>query len=52
VNSGLSAYETIKRYSLLPQEFSAERQEITPTMKLRRRVIHEHHRDTVEGLFE
>jgi long-chain acyl-CoA synthetase len=42
VNSDLSRYEQIKRFSVLPREFSAEDDEVTPTLKLKRRVVAEH----------
>ncbi len=33
--------EQIKRFEIVPRDFSQEEGEVTPTMKLRRRVIHE-----------
>jgi long-chain acyl-CoA synthetase len=51
VNHGLARYETIKRFALLPEELSVESGELTPTLKLKRRVIHERHRETIEALY-
>jgi long-chain acyl-CoA synthetase len=42
VNRELSRYEQIKRFTILPRDFSAEEGEITPTLKLKRRVCEEH----------
>ena len=42
VNSDLSRFEQIKRFAIVPREFSAEEGEVTPTLKLKRRVIEEH----------
>ena len=41
----------IKRYVILPRDFSQEEGEVTPTLKLRRRVIHEHFADEIEKLY-
>ena len=45
-----SRYEQIKRFAVLPRDFSAEEGEITPTLKLRRRVVQEHFADAIERL--
>jgi long-chain acyl-CoA synthetase len=39
VNAKLANYETIKRFQIVPQEWSLDTGELTPTLKLRRRVI-------------
>jgi long-chain acyl-CoA synthetase len=51
VNSELSRYEQIKRYSILARDFSAEEDEVTPTLKLKRRVIQEHFAAEIEALY-
>ena len=43
--------EQIKRFVILPRDFSQEEGEVTPTLKLRRRVIHEHFADEIERLY-
>jgi long-chain acyl-CoA synthetase len=52
VNAGRSRYEQIKRFVVLPREFSLDEDEVTPTLKLRRKVILEHFADEVERLYE
>ncbi len=42
VNAERSRYEQIKRFTILDREFSLEQDEVTPTLKLRRKVIAEH----------
>ena len=42
VNRDRSRFEQIKRFAILPRDFSADEGEITPTLKLRRRVVQEH----------
>jgi long-chain acyl-CoA synthetase len=51
VNANRSGYEQIKRFVVLPRDFSAEEGEITPTLKLRRSVVHEHFADAIERLY-
>jgi long-subunit acyl-CoA synthetase (AMP-forming) len=51
VNQGLARYETIKRIAILPRELSVELGELTPTLKLKRRAIHERHREVIEALY-
>jgi long-chain acyl-CoA synthetase len=51
VNSELSRYEQIKRYAILPRDFSSEEGEVTPTLKLRRRVCQEHFAAEIEALY-
>ena len=51
VNGTLGQVEQVKRFALLDREFSAEAGEITPTLKLRRRVCEEHYRDAIEALY-
>jgi len=51
VNRDLSRYEQIKRFTILPRDFSAEEGEVTPTMKLKRRVCQEHFAAEIEGLY-
>ncbi len=51
VNQGLARYESIKRFAILPRELSVDAGELTPTMKLKRRVIAERYREEIEGLY-
>jgi long-chain acyl-CoA synthetase len=51
VNRDRTRVEQIKRFVILPRDFSPEEGEVTPTLKLRRRVIHEHFADEIEKLY-
>ena len=51
VNATLADYERIKAFRLLPSALSAERGEITPTLKKRRRAILAERRDELDALF-
>lgn len=52
VNGTLARYETIKRFAILPRELSIEEGELTPTLKLKRRVIYQNHADEIERLYD
>jgi long-chain acyl-CoA synthetase len=51
VNDGRSRFEQLKRFAILPRDFRVEDGEVTPTLKLRRRVVLEHFADVVEELY-
>jgi long-subunit acyl-CoA synthetase (AMP-forming) len=51
LNERLARYETIKRVAVLPRELTVEAGELTPTLKLKRRAIHELHKATIEALY-
>ena len=49
--AGLSEYEQIQRFALLPRAFDVEHEEVTPTMKLRRSVINDHFAGEIQALY-
>jgi long-chain acyl-CoA synthetase len=50
-NARLSRPEQVKRWRLLPVEWTAESAELTPTLKLKRRVVHSNYADVLEELY-
>jgi long-chain acyl-CoA synthetase len=48
----LARYEKIKKVALLENEFTIEGGELTPTLKVKRRVIDDKYRDVIEKLYE
>ncbi|MCW2808989.1 MAG: AMP-dependent synthetase, partial [Marmoricola sp.] len=50
-NERLSRPEQVKRWKLLPVEWTAESAELTPTLKLKRRVVHTNYADALEELY-
>lgn len=52
VNARLSAPERIRRFVLLDRELSAELDEVTPTLKIRRQVVTRHFADRLDALYE
>jgi long-subunit acyl-CoA synthetase (AMP-forming) len=51
VNATLPRSWTIKRFVILPKELSIENGELTPTMKLKRRVIKDNYIREIEGMY-
>jgi long-chain acyl-CoA synthetase len=51
VLSDLAHYEMPKKLLLLPRDFSVEGGELTPTLKVRRRIVEERHRAAIERLY-
>lgn len=49
--SDLPDYEKIKKFTLLPNAFSIERNEITPTLKLKRKVIYANYSKEIEAMY-
>ena len=44
-------YEQVKRITLLPEPFSMSRNELTNTLKVKRKVIFEHYHDVIEAMY-
>ena len=49
-NKQLSAFEAVRNFRVLPHNFSIERAELTPTLKLRRQIIRERYKDLIEEM--
>lgn len=50
-NARLARFEQIKRFKILPDEFTVDSEEMTPTMKVRRNKVVEHHAATIEAMY-
>jgi long-chain acyl-CoA synthetase len=48
----LAQYERVKRIALLERELTIEGGEMTPTLKIKRRVVNEKYRDVIDRLYE
>jgi long-chain acyl-CoA synthetase len=48
---GLAHFETPKKIALLEHEFSIERGELTPTLKVKRRAVDAHYKDIIDHLY-
>ena len=51
-NAELASFEQVKRFALLPTQFSIGTGELTPTLKLKRRVVMERWQDAIEGIYQ
>jgi len=51
INRTLSRVQAIKRFTILPEEFSIDGGELTHTMKLKRRVVHEKYASSIEAMY-
>ena len=50
-NRGLAPYESIKRFAIHPREFTVEAGELTPTLKIKRRVVAEKYGKILADLY-
>jgi long-chain acyl-CoA synthetase len=51
VNQGFARVEQVKKFRLLETKLGAEDEELTPTMKLKRKLVNEKYRDLVEAMY-
>ena len=47
----LADFEKVRRFTLLPRDFSQERDELTPTLKIKRRVVAEHYAADIQAMY-
>jgi long-chain acyl-CoA synthetase len=52
INARLPSYETIKKYLLLPREFSQESGELTPTLKVKRKLVTQLYQRELDALYD
>jgi long-chain acyl-CoA synthetase len=51
VNGSLASYETIKSFTILPADFTEASGELTPSMKVKRKVVTERHRAVLDSMY-
>jgi len=51
VNQGFARVETIKKFRLLEHQLSAEDDEVTPTMKLKRKFVNEKYKGLIDSMY-
>ena len=51
LNAGLAPYETIKAFAILPADFTEAAGELTPSLKVKRKVVVDKYRAALEELY-
>lgn len=51
-NEALASFERIKKFAILQDDFSAENNELTPTFKLKRKVITDKYKSVIDGMYD
>jgi long-chain acyl-CoA synthetase len=51
VNAGFARVETIKKFRLIEHQLTAEDEEVTPTMKLKRKFVNEKYKGMIDGMY-
>ncbi len=52
VTPGLAPYEKIKKFILLDRDFEIEKEEMTPTLKVKRNIVEAKYKDLIDKLYE
>ncbi|MFN7973730.1 MAG: long-chain fatty acid--CoA ligase [Acidobacteriota bacterium] len=51
INAGLAQYEKIKKFEILARDFTPESGELTPTLKVKRKVVNERYAAIIDGMY-
>jgi long-chain acyl-CoA synthetase len=52
INEKLPSYETVKKFAVVFPDFSIESGELTPTLKVKRKVVTERYKDVLDGFYQ
>lgn len=52
VNASLASYETVKKFRILPRDFTIEDGELTPTLKVKRRIVQKKHERLIDSMYD
>lgn len=52
LNAGLARYETLKYFAILPRDFSVESGELTPSLKVKRKVVEKQYATIIDGFYQ
>ena len=51
MNAKFARVEQIKKFTILPRNFTVEDGELTPTLKVKRRIVNDHFADEIEAMY-
>jgi long-chain acyl-CoA synthetase len=51
INTGLASYETIKSFAILPEDFTVEKGELTPSLKVKRKFADKKYSEVIDSLY-
>ena len=51
VNSRLARVENVRKFKILPRDFTIEDGELTPTLKIKRRIVYDNWAETIESIY-
>ena len=51
LNKGLASYESIKNFAILPKDLSQEDGDLTPSLKLKRKVVETKYKELIDGFY-
>jgi long-chain acyl-CoA synthetase len=51
VNQTLARVENIRKFTILPKRLYEEDGEVTPTMKIKRKIVHDTFKDIIEAMY-
>ena len=52
VNKGLAKYETVKQFAILPKDLEVESGELTPSLKVKRKVVEKNYAEVLDKMYE
>jgi long-chain acyl-CoA synthetase len=52
INEKLASYAKVKRFAVLAADFTVEGGELTPTLKVKRKVVSQNYADLIESLYQ
>jgi long-chain acyl-CoA synthetase len=51
-NKELASYESIKKFRILKKELDQDKDEVTPTLKVKRKVVTANNQDLIAGMYK
>jgi long-chain acyl-CoA synthetase len=52
VNAELPSYSTLKRFAVIEADFSQESGELTPSLKVKRKLVSQKYKQVLDGLYQ